>query len=306
MLLAVSAVLYFKIADHFNIIDKPNARSSHSIPTIRGGGVIFLVATILFFVSSGFTFPYLVAAVLASGIVSFIDDVITVRNNIKFGVHALSVLLLFAETGLLTEPSYLALLGIGILIIGVINAYNFMDGINGITGLYSLSILIPLFLTEDDALIKSLEIYLILALLVFNFFNTRIKARCFAGDVGSITLAILIVFLVIIRIKETGSYSYFGLMLLYGIDSIYTIIQRLYEKEVIFKPHRKHLYQYLSNEKNFSQLKISFAYSIVQLGINIGIVFGLFNFREVVFILGIFSFLYWYVKLPIIKSQRRI
>ena len=149
--------------------------------------------------------------------------------------------------GKYNSPLYL--IAIGILVIGVINAYNFMDGINGITGLYSLAVIVPLFLTEANEKLQSLELFSIIALLIFNFYNTRKKARCFAGDAGSITLAILIVFLLIMRIKETDQFEYIGLLLVYGIDAVYTIVQRLYQRENIFKPHRKHLYQYYSNEK---------------------------------------------------------
>ena len=267
-IMVISAIIYFSVAAHFDIIDKPNERSSHSVPSIRGGGIIFVVATILFYLWSGLSYPYLLAAVMVSGIVSFIDDIRTVSNRLKFSAHVFSVLLIFKECGLLTTLPPLYLVALGIFVIGVINAYNFMDGINGITGLYSLAVIVPLFVTEANEKLQTLELFLIMGLLVFNFFNTRKKAICFAGDVGSISLAILIVFLLIMRIQQTHHVAYIGFLLVYGIDTIGTIVLRLIRREDIFKAHRSHFYQYLANEQKMPHVRIALAYCSLQLFIN--------------------------------------
>ena len=141
----------------------------------------------------------------------------------------------------------------------------------------SLTLFVPLFLTEVNEKLQSLELFSIIALLLFNFYNTRKKARCFAGVVGSISLAILIVFLLIMRIKETNQFAYIGLLLVYGIDAVYTIVQRLYQRENIFKPHRKHLYQYYSNEKKIPHVWVSIVYAVIQLVISLAIVYGYIN-----------------------------
>ena len=296
VLMVVSMIGYFKIADHFDIIDRPNERSSHSIPTIRGGGVVFLVAALLFFLWNGFAFPYLMAALLLSGTVSFIDDLVTLNNRLKFGIHVLSVVLLFYETGLIFRVPSLFLIIIAIVAIGIINAYNFMDGINGMTGMYSLAVLLPLLLTEENLLVRNLELYFVMALLVFNFFNSRKKARCFAGDVGSIGMAILIVFLLMVRIQGTQRFEYIGLLLVYGIDTVYTILQRLWGRENIFKAHRKHLYQYLCNEKKWPHVGVSFFYAGLQLLVGLGIVYGYIDLMWLGLLLGVFSGLYWGLK----------
>ena len=296
-----SAILYFKIAGHFNIIDKPNERSSHTIPTIRGGGIIFLLSTILFFFWNGYSYPYFLAALLFSGIVSFIDDITTLSNRLKFSVHVLSILLIFQECNLLFTLPVLYLVVIAIFFIGVINAYNFMDGINGITGLYSLAVILPLYLTESNNKLQSLEIFSIIGLMVFNFFNTRKKARCFSGDVGSISLAILIVFLLIMRIQETNQFAYIGLLLVYGIDTVYTILQRLYQRENIFKPHRKHLFQYFSNEKKIPHLWVSILYAVMQFVISLAIVYGYLNYVGLLLLLIFLSAVYWILKAPLLK-----
>lgn len=261
----MSAILYLKMAAHFNIIDRPNERSSHRAPTIRGGGMIFVVSAILFYLWNGFSYPYLLTAVLVSGIVSFIDDIRIVSNRLKFSAHVLSVLLIFNECGLLTTWPPLYLVALGIFVIGVINAYNFMDGINGITGLYSLAVVVPLFLTEANEKLQSLELFLMMGLLVFNFFNTRRKAAWFAGDVGSISLAILIVFLLIMRIQQTHHLVYVGFLLVYGIDTVVTIMLRLIRREDIFKAHRSHFYQYLANEQKMPHVRIASVYGGIQL-----------------------------------------
>jgi UDP-N-acetylmuramyl pentapeptide phosphotransferase/UDP-N-acetylglucosamine-1-phosphate transferase len=302
----VLELFYFSIAGRFNIIDKPNERSSHSIPTIRGGGIIFLFSSILFFFWTGFAYPYFLAALLASGIISFIDDVRTVNNRLKFSVHIISVLLLFIQCGLINTLPPLYLIAIGIVVIGIINAYNFMDGINGITGLYSLAIIVPLLLTESNETLQSLEVFSIAGLLVFNFFNCRKNARCFAGDVGSISLAILVVFLLIMRIRETNQFEYIGLLLVYGIDTVYTIMQRLYMRENIFKPHRKHLFQVLSNEKNIAHLWVSMAYAGLQFLISLIIVYGFLNFFGLLFLILFLSVIYWVLKWFLIKTLRMI
>lgn len=301
IIMILAALAYFRIATHYNIIDKPNERSSHTIPTIRGGGVIFLLAAVLFFIYNGYSFPYLLAAVLLSGIISFIDDIYTLSNPVKFGVHVLSVLLLFYECGLLTTLSPIYLLAIGIFIIGTINAYNFMDGINGITGLYSLAVIVPLYLTEANESLKSLQMFLMIGLLVFNYYNVRKRARCFAGDVGSISLAILIAFLLIMRAQETGSFVYIGMLLIYGIDAVYTIAQRLYQKENIFQAHRKHLYQYYSNEKKVPHVLVSAIYTLLQLVISLMIVYGYITYLNLLILLILLSIIYWVLKIPFFK-----
>lgn len=271
IILVTIEVLYFRIAQHYNIIDKPNERSSHIHPTIRGGGVIFILSAFLFSVWNAFAYPYLMVALLLSGVVSFVDDIKNMPSWLRFGVHFVSGLLVLYQVGLFTLPVlYLSI--ILVLIIGVINAYNFMDGINGITGFYSLAIILPLLFTEQNLLLRELQLFVLISIVVFLFFNARKKARCFAGDVGSVGMAILVLFFLISRIATTGNYNYAGFLLLYGTDTVLTIIQRLYGRENIFKAHRKHLFQLLSNEFKMSHLMVSAIYGVLQLCVNILIV----------------------------------
>jgi UDP-GlcNAc:undecaprenyl-phosphate GlcNAc-1-phosphate transferase len=189
-------IIYFKIADHFNIIDQPNHRSSHSAVTIRGGGIIFGVAGLLFFFLFGFQYLFFTVGLFLIALISFLDDIHTLNNKVRLAVHGLSVLLLFTQLDVVYFPWYFTAIGV-IVVIGTINAYNFMDGINGITGGYSLLLLATLYFIDKYIIdFTSIELLLtvIISVVVFNFFNFRKKAKCFAGDVGSVSIAFIIVF----------------------------------------------------------------------------------------------------------------
>lgn len=131
--LIIASLVYLKLAEHFNIVDKPNERSSHTIPTIRGGGILFLGALWLYFISSGFQYPYLILGATLIGGISFIDDLKTLSSKLRLPFQFFAIALVLIEIGMLTDSWWLLVL---VLIIGVgfINIYNFMDGINGITG----------------------------------------------------------------------------------------------------------------------------------------------------------------------------
>ncbi|MBE5321987.1 glycosyltransferase family 4 protein [Pedobacter sp. MR2016-19] len=264
-------IAYFKLADHFNIIDKPNARSSHNSITLRGGGVIFCLASIIYFVLFGFHYPYFIVGLFAISTISFIDDVLTLNNKIRLSVHLISVLLMFYQWGLFDLAWYWIPLAL-VFVIGTINAYNFMDGINGITGSYSLLAIITLYYINKNIYAftsPALLITIALSLLVFNFFNFRKKAKCFAGDVGSVGIAFTIVFFMGQLILATHNFNYILLLLFYGIDAVSTILFRVIRNENIFEAHRSHFYQFLSNEKKIPHLIVATIYLLVQLIINI-------------------------------------
>jgi len=266
---------YFKIADHFNIIDKPNARSSHQNITLRGGGVIFSFAGMIYFILSGFQYPYFIIGLLAIATISFIDDMLTLNNKIRLSIHLISVLLMFFQWSLFQLDWYWIPVAL-IFVIGTINAYNFMDGINGITGSYSLLAIASLYYINKEVVqftSSDLLIVVGLSLLVFNFFNFRKRAKCFAGDVGSVSIAFIIVFLIGHLIIKTGNFNYILLLLVYGLDAVITIFFRLIRKENIFEAHRSHFYQYLANERKWSHLVVSGLYFGVQFFINSLIVF---------------------------------
>lgn len=277
IILFVFMSLYFKVANHYNIIDKPNHRSSHTSVTIRGGGVIFGFAAILFFFLYQFQLPYFLTGLLMISVISLIDDILTLDNKVRLSVHLVAVGLLFFQLGLFSLPWYMIFIAF-IFVVGTINAYNFMDGINGITGSYSLvGIFTFYFINEYVTPFASRELLIIIALslLVFNFFNFRTKAKCFAGDVGSVSIAFIILFFMLQLIIKTENFNYLLLLLVYGLDAVTTIIFRLIRKENIFDAHRSHFYQYLANEKKTPHLIVSVLYSLLQLFVNVLIIFFL-------------------------------
>lgn len=268
IILFISELLYFKVADHFNIIDKPNERSSHNIVTLRGGGIVIYFAILIYFIHSEFLYPWFFLGLTLMTIVSFMDDVFTLSNRVRLLVHFTSVLLMAYQLDISMIPWYSLIIGF-VIVVGVINAYNFMDGINGITACYSLSVGgLLLIVNQDVSFVEhDLLIYTLIGVLVFAFFNFRTTAKCFAGDVGSVAIAYILLFALGSLILRTGNLIYILFLAVYGVDTIWTIVRRLYMKENIFDAHRSHLYQFLGNEARVNKLLISFLYGAIQFGI---------------------------------------
>ncbi|WP_286727474.1 MULTISPECIES: MraY family glycosyltransferase [Sphingobacterium] len=266
-------LLYFKVANHFNIIDKPNERSSHTAITLRGGGVIFYFAALIYFFLSDFQYPYFFLGLTLMTVVSFLDDIYTLSNKIRLLIHFSSVLLMTYQLQLFSMPWYYLLITF-VVVVGVINAYNFMDGINGITASYSLAVGILLLLVNFklNFIAQDLLIYILLGVLVFAFFNFRQKAKCFAGDVGSVSIAFILLFALGALIIHSGNLIYILFLVVYGIDAVWTIIRRVYLRENIFEAHRSHLYQYLGNEAGVNKLWISFSYGLLQIVVGLMVI----------------------------------
>jgi UDP-N-acetylmuramyl pentapeptide phosphotransferase/UDP-N-acetylglucosamine-1-phosphate transferase len=259
-------LIYFKIADRYNIIDKPNSRSSHTSITLRGGGIIFPIALIVSYIL-GYVSWEITLAVILVATVSFIDDIKPLSQLPRFASHIIAVGLVFYDLELFSESLWVLSIVL-VLLIGWVNAFNFMDGINGITVLYALTAIGSFsFLSINESSLPLL-ITMGLSCLVFGLFNIRKKAKTFAGDVGSISMAVFLGYFMIKTILETGQLGYILFFSVYGIDAIITIVVRLKNKENIFQPHRSHLYQYMANEMGYSHVLVSFIYTGIQLLIN--------------------------------------
>lgn len=274
LILMVAELGYFKLADRLNIIDKPNLRSSHSVITLRGGGIVFYFGMLLYFLMFKFQHPWFLAGLTLITIISFADDLKPRPSWLRLVFHVVAMGLMFNQWGLFELPWFFTIIAL-VFCIGLLNAYNFMDGINGITGGYSLVVIVALWYINSfvTTFVDADFLYLIgLALLVFNFFNFRKKAKCFAGDVGAISIAFIIVFLLGLLIIKTGDFSYILLLALYGVDSILTIVHRLMLKENIFEAHRKHLFQIMANELKMPHTLVSAIYMGVQALISAGLI----------------------------------
>ena len=164
-----------------------------------------------------------------------------------------------------------------IVCVGASNVINFMDGINGITGEYALASLIPIYILNREMgfVEESLVVTVILADVVFCLFNFRPKgkAKCFAGDVGSIGIAFILLFMIGQLIMKSGDVTYLVFLLVYGVDGCLTIIHRIMLHENLGEAHRKHAYQLMANELKIGHVKVSLLYMGLQLMVSLGFVF---------------------------------
>ena len=272
VLLFLAELFYFRIADKCNIIDKPNERSSHTRITLRGGGIIFYFGVLTYFLTSHFEYPWFMLALTLITFISFVDDIRSTSQVLRLVFHFSAMALMFYQWGLFSLPWWTLLVAL-IVCTGIINAYNFMDGINGITGGYSLVVLVALAYI-NEAVVPFVEQGFILTVLcsvvVFNFFNFRKRAKCFAGDVGSVCIAFVLLFFIGKLVIRTEDFSWIILLAVYGVDSVLTIIHRLMLHENIGLPHRKHLYQIMANELKIPHMVVSSVYMLVQALVIIG------------------------------------
>ena len=272
VLLFLVELFYFHIADKYNIIDKPNERSSHTRITLRGGGIIFYFGALAYFLTNQFEYPWFMLALTLVTVISFVDDIRSMSQGLRLVFHFTAMGLMFYQWELFALPWWTVVVAL-IVCTGIINAYNFMDGINGITGGYSLVVLGALAFINHwvVSFVEPGLIYTMLcAVLVFNFFNFRKRAKCFAGDVGSVSIAFIILFLIGRLIINTKDFSWIVLLAVYGADSVLTIVHRLMLHENIGLPHRKHLYQIMANELKIPHVAVSLTYMLVQAVVGAG------------------------------------
>ena len=283
VVLLIAELVYFSIANRFNIIDKPNERSSHTRIVLRGGGIIFLVGVWVWSAFFGFQYPwFLVAVTLAAG-VSFIDDVHSLPDSVRLAVQFVAMGLMFYQLDMIHANLWWAVILALIVCVGATNIYNFMDGINGITAGYSLAVLIPLLLVNGSSTSSgtegfvepSLIVVSILSVLVFSYFNFRPKnkAKCFAGDVGSVGIAFILLFLIGCLIMKTGDITWLIFLIVYGVDGCCTILHRIMLHEHLGEAHRKHAYQLMANELGMSHVTVSLIYMAIQLVISLVMVY---------------------------------
>lgn len=292
-LLVALELCYFKIADRFNIIDKPNERSSHSSIVLRGGGIIFSISILVWMVWQMVLgnwgtvqeyLPFIIGLVLICGI-SFWDDVHSLPDSVRLVVQFVATGLMF--WGLMGQGTWFVelawywkvIFGLIALIVfvGATDVINFMDGINGITAGYSLAVLVPLVLANRAGgfIEESFLVVAIIGVLVFSWFNFRPKgkAKCFAGDVGSIGIAFIMLFAIGRLIMQTGDVTWLAFLLVYGVDGCCTILHRIMLHENLGEAHRKHAYQLMANELGWSHVVVSLLYFGLQLVISLVMIY---------------------------------
>lgn len=318
LILFLLETFYIKVASVKNIKDNPNHRSAHTTPTIRGGGIIIPMSIILYllFYNNPTQFLYFFSGVILVAKVSFIDDLIMLSSKTRLLTHLLALVLMFFGLGLFDEISLqniLFLFFLAVFSIGFLNIYNFMDGINGITflnALASYSTLLCLNNYYQNFTDNYLLIVLILAVLVFGFFNFRKKAICFAGDIGSITIGFSLLYFVLQLYLKTENHLAFLIFGTYLLDGGWTIVERIIRKENIFEAHRRHLYQLLVNDLKIPHLLVSSYYFFIQLLISIILICLIrYQFNDIIGVLSVFiilSLTYLVIKLRIIKKIKKM
>jgi len=290
VILVIAELIYFRIADKCNIIDKPNERSSHSTIVLRGGGIIFAISILVWMglqmVHGEWCMvqnylPFMVGLVLICG-VSFIDDIRSLPDSVRLVAQFVAMILMFYQLDMLHVDMWWAVIPALIVCVGASNIINFMDGINGITGAYAMASLIPLYLINcsrvqgvQGFVDNSLIITVMLADLVFCYFNFRPrgKAKCFAGDVGSLGVAFILLFMIGSLVMATGDVTYLIFLLVYGVDGVLTIFHRIMLHENLGQAHRKHVFQLMANELKMSHITVSLIYAGLQLAISLGFIY---------------------------------
>lgn len=296
VLLLLAELVYFRIADKCNIIDKPNQRSSHSTIVLRGGGIIFLIGAWVWSAFFGFDYPWFLAGLTLVAGVSFVDDIHSLPDSVRLVAQFAAAAMAFYQLDILHWEMWWIVLVALIVYVGATNVINFMDGINGITAGYALAVLIPLGLlntnyqelamnlatnyssvfSSDGVFVdQSLIVAAIIAAIVFCIFNFRPKgkAKCFAGDVGSIGIAFIMLFLLGNVIIKTEDITWLIFLLVYGVDGCLTIVHRIMLHENLGEAHRKHAYQIMANELKIEHVKVTLLYMAMQLAVSLGFIY---------------------------------
>lgn len=254
-------------AESRQVFDIPNERSSHNRPTPRGGGLVIVILStgglILAWLLDSAISPadlvaYLVGAWLIAG-VSWLDDLRSLPNRVRFAAHSLAAILAIVAFGYwrivnlplvgLVDAGWVGLPVTFVWIVGLTNAYNFMDGIDGIAGGQAVVAAIGwavLGWLSGQPLVGILGLLLAASSLGFLGHNWP-PARIFMGDVGSAFLGYTFAVLPVIAAQHNPRLAVAGVLLVWPFvfDAAFTFLSRLRRRENVFAAHRSHLYQRL-------------------------------------------------------------
>ncbi len=259
--------IFLKFASHWQPIDVPNQRSSHQVPTPRGGGMVFMVLWLLFVLliycfgeitQSQF---WLFNLALPLVVIGYLDDHYSLNARWRFMtqilVAVLAVVLLHGVGDVFLGvwkihlyPILLSSFAV-LLLVWSTNLFNFMDGIDGISGVEALFTLLPLgywALDQGDSGLSIGAWGLAASVLGFLVWNWP-KAKIFMGDAGSTALGFLII-LFALMLEKTHSVSIFNLLVCYGwflFDATLTLVRRIVAREPFYQAHRSHAYQRLQD-----------------------------------------------------------
>lgn len=268
------AWIIFLFAFRVGLVDHPNERSSHATPTPKGGGIGILAAFVLSSVTlnipAGFWLP---ATILA--LISFYGDKFPISPRFRLPIQFIAALFLVQLSAFSLQPSAFSLFFLAVFIVGTANFYNFMDGINGIaavTGVVGFGLLaLFAWLSGSAPSFIILAICISLSCLGFLPFNMP-TARVFMGDVGSILLGFVFAAMVVYLSKSLIDFICLSAFLFpFYADELTTMYIRLRAGENLTRPHRRHLYQVLANERRIPHWKVSVGYGLFQLIVGISV-----------------------------------
>ena len=268
LLFSTTALLTLGIrsyANHKELLDHPNDRSSHLVPTPKGGGLAIMVTfysalTYLYLQGTiDVTLFYALLSALPVVLVSLVDDIYPLSAKIRFGVQLLSAILAIYFLGSIDtlNLSIFSLSGVWLNIIGLLtiiwmtNLYNFLDGIDGYAGSEAIFVGVAAYLLFGS------EIALLIAITTAGFllFNWH-KASIFMGDVGSAPLGFIFAILLLYDVSTPNFLAWLMLLSLFWFDATLTLIRRAKQKERLSEAHRKHAYQRL-NQAGLSHDKVT-------------------------------------------------
>ena len=249
------------------IMDIPNGRSSHSLPTPRGGGMIIVALSLVGFLGCWLLYPdwpLSVLLILLSGaaliaLEGWLDDLYSFPARQRFLCQAVIVNLVVwglisSSPGFSSFPGGLYLgkivpLAVIFWVMGLINAYNFMDGIDGLAGIQAVSAgfgWAVLGWLDGQMLVSLMGLIIASASLGFLGHNWS-PARIFMGDVGSAFLGYIFAMMAVISFQKNPRLLFAGILLVWPFifDASFTFLRRLMNRENVFSAHRTHLYQRL-------------------------------------------------------------
>ena len=281
-LIAIAFLITQIMLSRVRIMDVPNARSSHEVATPKSGGIsiviTFLIGTVvIFFVADAtmirqdYFFAFVFTSVLIAAI-SLYDDVKNKPFLVKLGTQLVAVFIVLAAGLVIDEIKlpYLGLVPLGWLsytvsflwIVGLTNAFNFMDGLDGLMG--GVAVIVSAFFcvitfAEGSHFVYIASYTIFAGTIGFLFFNFP-PARIFMGDVGSAFLGFAFAVLAIIAARYDLSHTSFLVMplLLFNViyDTFFTFTRRLMRGDQVTAAHRTHLYQ-LFNRLGYSHRTVS-------------------------------------------------
>lgn len=295
IVLLLSLQIYFPFARRRNMLAGVNHRSSHTKPVITGAGFIFFLSYMIYagylLFASEQPFPWcFFAGMTMLSIISFVDDLEEVwflwRLLVQIAATFLMMLQVLMETQTMNViPSvtlWIAIFMAWGFSIGLLNMYNFMDGLNGMLGSLVLSSLLPMWLINNYVrtyAVNDFFYFTLIPTLIFMFYNARKQAKCFSGDVGAIAVGFTMTYLLIKLMVETSNFVYLAMYTMIFVEAGLTIVQRLFAGDNIFQPHRIHLFQLLCNEGKRNHVLVSAVYGGIQL--LIGLLLFAMNYYQV-------------------------